>query len=46
MTKLNPLSRAVATATVAAGACLFASACPPALAAAAKKSKATAKTRR
>jgi flagellar protein FliO/FliZ len=28
MTKLNPLSRAVATAAAAAGACLLASACP------------------
>ncbi len=35
MTKLNPLSRAAATAAVAAGACLLASACSPALATAA-----------
>ncbi len=33
MTKLNPLYRAVATAAAAAGACLLAGACPPALAA-------------
>jgi flagellar protein FliO/FliZ len=36
MTKLNPLSRAVATATATAGSCLLAFACPPALAAAGK----------
>jgi flagellar protein FliO/FliZ len=36
MTKLNPLSRAVATAAAAAGSCLLVYACPPALAAAGK----------
>jgi flagellar protein FliO/FliZ len=44
MTKLNPLSRAVATATVAAGACLLAGACPAALAAAHKPAAKTATT--
>jgi len=36
MTKLNPLPRAVATAAVAAGACLLAAPCSPALAAGSK----------